>query len=99
MLFCFGALIVLWVGLLDRAPTPRNVIALAFAAFVPGQIYDHTVFPLSVASFFVLLAFALLRRRRFVGAGLAGAAPCPGHPPAVLFPPPRPGSLPSPAPG
>jgi hypothetical protein len=87
LLFCFGALLVLWVGLLDRSPTPRNLIALAFAAFVPGQIYDHTVFPLSVAGFFVLLAFALLRRRRFVGAGLAGAAACMSYPTAVLIAP------------
>jgi hypothetical protein len=87
LLFCFGALFVLWVGLLDRTPTPRNLIALAFAAFVPGHIYDHTVFPLSVASFFVLLAFAMLRRRRFVGAGLAGAAACVSYPTAVLIAP------------
>ena len=87
LLFCFGALVVLWVGLLDRSPTPRNLIALAFAAFVPGQIYDHSVFPLSVASFFVLLAFALLRRRRFAGAGLAGAAACMSYPTAVLIAP------------
>jgi hypothetical protein len=87
LVFCAGALVVLWIGLLDRRPTPGNLLALTFAAFVPGQIYDHTVFPLSVASFFVLLAFALLRRRRYTGAGLAGAAACMSYPTAVLIAP------------
>ena len=87
LLFCAGGLIVLWVGLLDSKTSPRNLLALLFAAFVPGHIYDHSVFPLSVASFFVLLAFALLRRRRYTAAGLAGAAACMSYPTAVLIAP------------
>jgi hypothetical protein len=87
LVFCAGALIVLWVGLLDRELSARNVLALVFAAFVPGHIYDHSVFPLSVASCFVLLAFALLRRRRYAAAGFAGAAACMSYPTAVLIAP------------
>ena len=85
--FCLATLVVVWIGLLDAQPTPRNLIALLFAAFVPGQIYDHSVFPLSVASFFLVLAFALLRRRRFALAGLAGAGACLCYPTAVLIAP------------
>jgi hypothetical protein len=87
LVFCAGALIVVWVGLFDRELSVRNVLALVFAAFVPGHIYDHSVFPLSVASFFVLLAFALLRRRRYAAAGFAGAAACMSYPTAVLIAP------------
>jgi hypothetical protein len=87
LVFCAGALIVLWVGLLDRELSARNVLALVFAAFVPGHIYDHSVVPLSFASFFVLLAFALLRRRRYAAAGFAGAAACMSYPTAVLIAP------------
>jgi hypothetical protein len=78
---------VLWIGLLDRRATLANLLALSFAAFVPGHIYDHSVFPLSLASFFILLVFALLRRRRYTGAGLAGAAACLTYPTAALIAP------------
>jgi hypothetical protein len=87
LFFCALTLIVLWVGLLHADPSPGNLLALGFAAFVPGQIYDHTVFPLSMASFFVVLAFVLLDRKRFAAAGLAGAVACATYPTAVLIAP------------
>ena len=87
LVFCAATLVVIWVGLLDADPTPRNLLALTFAAFVPGQIYDHTIFPLSVASFFIVLALAMLQRRRFVLAGIAGAAAAMSYPTAALIAP------------
>lgn len=87
LVFCALTLVVLWAGLLHADPSPRNVLALGFAAFVPGQIYDHTVFPLSMASFFVVLAFVLLDRKRYAAAGVAGGVACATYPTAILIVP------------
>jgi hypothetical protein len=85
--FSFGTLVLVWVGLLRRSAAPRSLIALAFAAFVPGQIYDYAVSPLAMASFFVLLTFVLLDRRRWAFAGLAGAVACATYPSAIVLAP------------
>jgi hypothetical protein len=47
--------------------------ALLFAAFMPGAIYQHTVFPLSMLDFFSLLSIWWLGRGRWALGGLAAA--------------------------
>jgi hypothetical protein len=44
------------------------------AAFFPGFVYWHAVFPLSMVIFFSLASLALGARRLYLGAGLCGAA-------------------------
>jgi hypothetical protein len=46
---------------------------LLFAAFMPGAIYQHTVFPLSMLGFFTLLSIWWLGRERWALGGLAAA--------------------------
>jgi hypothetical protein len=54
---------------------------------VPGQIYDHSVFPLSMTSFFLVLTLVCLRRQRWVAAGLAGAVVTATYPTGVVLVP------------
>jgi len=86
-LFALGTLIVLWMGLLDRTPSRQNYLALGFAAFLPGMVYHHAVFPLSMAAFFLVLALALLRRGRWLLAGAAGAVGAMAYPTFVVVAP------------
>ena len=86
-LFALGTLVVLWVGLLDREPSRGSYLALGFAAFLPGMIYHHAVFPLSMAAFFLVLALAFLRRGRWLLAGAAGFVGAMAYPTFVVVAP------------
>ena len=86
-LFAFGTLLVLWVGLLDRSATRESYLALAFAALLPGMVYYHAVFPLAMATFFIVLALAFLRRSRWGLAGAAGAVAAVTYPTVVILTP------------
>jgi hypothetical protein len=66
--FEFGALMLSWM-LLGQ----RNFAALVACALVPGMIYHHAVFPISMCVFFVLLTLRLLTQSRWVSSGIAGA--------------------------
>ena len=78
---------LLWNAFLGAEPTLRNVVALGFAAFVPGMIYQHAVFPMSVTAFSVLLWLLCLDRERWVYAGMAGAMAAASYPTGVLLAP------------
>ena len=69
-----GALGLLWTLFLGAELSPGNLGALTLAAFFPGAVYHHAVFPISLFTALALLALdALARGRRMAGA-LAGAA-------------------------
>ena len=85
--FCLATLVLLWrrFGLPeDRA---GRLAVLAYAAFVPGWIYLHTIFPLSMLTFFALATIVLLERGRTVAAGLTGAVAAATYPLGVLLAP------------
>ena len=68
-LFEISALTLAWCML-----GQRSFLVLLACAVVPGQIYHHAIFPISMCMFFVLLVIRLLLTRRWVGASLCGAA-------------------------
>ena len=53
-LFALRVVGVLWTRLLARGARPGAGIALAAAAFFPGMIYQHAVFPISLLLFLAL---------------------------------------------
>jgi hypothetical protein len=61
--------------------------ALVYAAWAPGQIYDYSIFPMSVLAFFTVAHLWLLHRGRYVAAGLTGAAAALSYPIGVLVVP------------
>ena len=67
-------LILLWNGFLEAELKLINLLTLALAAFFPGHVYDHAVFPVSQFAFFELLALWFYVQRHYAWAGLAGAA-------------------------
>jgi len=67
-LFEIGMLSIAW-QLLEK----RNFLALLACAFVPGMVYHHAIFPVSMCAFFVLLTLSLLLRQSWSTAGIAGA--------------------------
>jgi len=73
-LFAAAALVLLWHTFLRGAPKAVAAGGLLYAAWAPGQIYDYTVFPLSMLFFFTVAYLHFLRRGRWPAAGLAGAA-------------------------
>jgi hypothetical protein len=85
--FCFHAatLVLLWVTFLERRLTFGAFGALVYAAFTPGLVFHQAFYPLSVLAFFTLLHLWLLNRRRFVAAGLAGAAAVLAYPIGIIL--------------
>jgi hypothetical protein len=69
-----AVLLVLSTLVLDEAMLPaRRALLLLLAAFFPGFVYHHAVFPISMTCAFSLLALALATRQRFFAAGVCGA--------------------------
>jgi hypothetical protein len=66
--FEIGALMLAW-----RLAGERSFLALLACALVPGQVYHHAIFPISMCVFFLLLALSLLLRARWIEAGASGA--------------------------
>jgi hypothetical protein len=85
--FCLAALALIWIGFLGARPSLANAVCLAFAAFSPGHIYNHTVFPMALAGFALLLCLLFLKRERWVAAGLAGAVLAATYPTGALVAP------------
>jgi hypothetical protein len=67
---CLALLAVVW-RMLGARLTAAAVLCLALAAVFPGMVYDHAVFPISLASLATLLCLHWLARGRWVPAGLA----------------------------
>jgi hypothetical protein len=71
-LAALAILIVLWSCFL-RGRGLRGWLVLAMAAVFPGAVYQHAIFPTSVALLGLVLAAAFVTRGRWALAGLAGA--------------------------
>jgi len=66
-----GMLVALWtVFLRDRGL--RGWLVLGMAAVFPGAVYQHAIFPISIALLGLVLAAAFTGRERWALAGLAG---------------------------
>ncbi len=66
-------LLVTWNFLLPEAEPDKRPPLLLVAAFFPGFVYYHAVFPTSLTATFMLSGLALAARGRFLGAGVCGA--------------------------
>jgi hypothetical protein len=71
--FALAGLLLLWNAFLGPEWNTRGLLALALAAFFPGHIYYHAVFPVGMCVFLLLAAIAFYNSRQFGLAGLAGA--------------------------
>ena len=71
--FALGTLVVLWNFFLEAEVSIAALLTLLLAAFFPGHVYYHAVFPISVCSFFLVSGLAAYTKRQFALAGLAGA--------------------------
>ena len=66
-------LLVIWNLLLRETEPDKKPLILLLAAFFPGFVYYHAVFPTSLTATFLLGGLALAARGRFLGAGVCGA--------------------------
>ena len=83
----FGTLVVIWREFLVGQPRGPAAAALLYAAFAPGAIYAHAIFPLSLLSLCTVTFLALLQRGRWVAAGIAGACAALAYPVGVVAAP------------
>jgi hypothetical protein len=83
-LFALLALLLVW-WLLEARVTLANLACLALAAVFPGSIYEHALFPVSLAAAGSLLFLALLARGRWTAAGIAGAVTAAAYQTGVLL--------------
>ena len=68
----FAMLVVLWNAFL-RGLGHRGWLVLVMAAVFPGAVYQHAIFPISLALLGLVLAAVATREERWALAGLAGA--------------------------
>jgi hypothetical protein len=85
--FAGATLVLLWNTFFARRKQPAVLAALVYAAWVPGQIYHYSIFPLSMLAFFTAGQLWLLRGRRHVAAGVAGGIAALTYPLGVLLAP------------
>lgn len=71
--FALATLLLLWNCFLGPQVSAAGLLSLALAAFFPGHVYHHAMFPVSICSFFQLLAIWAYVNQRFAWAGAAGA--------------------------
>jgi hypothetical protein len=83
-LFALGSLGLVW-WLLGASLRPATLACLTLAAVFPGSIYEHALFPVSLAVAAGLAFLGLAARRRWTAAGLAGAAAAAAYQPGVLL--------------
>lgn len=72
--FACASLITIWLVFLRAQFTASNILVLLLAAFFPGHIYDHAIFPISQFVFLVMLSLWFHSGRRFAISGLCAAA-------------------------
>lgn len=82
--FAFGLLVVMWKLLSTAEGITSPAIALLLAAFFPGFIYYHAVFPISMVAFLDVVALWSCARGRFLASGLLGALGATAYPTGVL---------------
>lgn len=87
LLFTAATVLLLWTTFFRRRRDAGVLLALAYAAWAPGQVYDYAVFPLSMLAFFTVAHLWLLHRGRYLAAGLAGFAAALAYPIGVLLAP------------
>jgi hypothetical protein len=83
--FAAATLVLLWNTFLRRRRDATALLALVYAAWAPGQIYDYAIFPLSMLAFFTVAYLWLLGRGRFVAAGIAGGVAVLAYPLGALL--------------
>jgi hypothetical protein len=83
-LFALGALVLVW-WLLEARATLANLACLTLAAVFPGSIYEHALFPVSLAVAGSLLFLGMLARGRWTAAGIAGAVAAAAYQTGVLL--------------
>jgi hypothetical protein len=81
--FNLATLVVIWTTFLGGRRSAAAIGALLFAAFAPGAIYGYAIFPISLLGFLTVAMLWLLYRRRWLAAGLAGAAATLTYPTAL----------------
>ena len=69
-----ATLALLWSAFLGGRPTRDALVALSLAAFFPGQVYQHAVFPIALCTLLLAAGLKLLALGRPVRAALCGAA-------------------------
>lgn len=84
-LFAAAGLTLLWNLFLGGRVTLASCTALGLAAFFPGQVYHHAVFPISMFTTCVLLYMWSLIRRRCLAAAIPAAMAAFAYPTGVLL--------------
>jgi hypothetical protein len=79
-------LVVLWAMVRKRG-RPARFLLLVLAVVFPGAVYQHAVFPISMTTFFTLGFLYLLGSRRWLRAGVSGAAAAASYISGVLLAP------------
>jgi hypothetical protein len=83
--FALVGLALLWNLLLDGRVSVVNCVTLGLAAFFPGQVYHHAVFPISMFTACALLYLHALMRGRWTAAAIAAAVAAFTYPSGVLL--------------
>ena len=82
--FVVAALMLLWNVFLAECAPPKRWLVLLIAAFFPGQVYLHAVFPMGLFALLVLLSVHWLTRERWQLAGLGFALAAATYPAGIL---------------
>jgi hypothetical protein len=85
--FAIATIVLLWATFLEKRTDSAVLAALVYAAFVPGQIYNFAIFPLSMLAFATVASLWFLYRGRALLAGIAGAIAAMTYPAGVLLAP------------
>jgi hypothetical protein len=72
--FTIASLLVIWNLFLNAQMSVGNLLSLALAAFFPGHVYDHAVFPISQFAFFELLSLWFYGQQRLALSAVSAAA-------------------------
>jgi hypothetical protein len=85
LVFFLALLVLLWNGLMLPRGGRALLPALGLAAFAPGALYFHTVYPMALTAFLLTLALVALARERWAWAGAAGFVAAVAYPGAALL--------------
>jgi hypothetical protein len=69
-----AVLFVLWLQWLRHWPRNKGIAALAMAAWFPGIVYHHAIFPIALVTLLAVLFLMSLARNRTLPAALTAAA-------------------------